>query len=198
MRRSEQETGIADRIVAGDAEAERELVLRYRPLLLGMLRRRVRSQADAEDLCHEALRAALEGLRAGRLRQQERIAAYVWGIAENLARHSYRAACREPRSCEPPVETVTPAASPEEALLAHERARLVRSALGALSSRDRAVLGDYYLGEEAKPAICERMGMAPAHFDLVKHRALKRFARLWSAVAGDPLPLASPPLRIAS
>jgi DNA-directed RNA polymerase specialized sigma24 family protein len=50
----------------------------------------------------------------------------------------------------------------------------VRDALSRLAARDRAVLTAFYLSDLSKETICQRLGLTPAQFDLIKWRALKR------------------------
>lgn len=168
-----QAASLADRIAAGDATAEDELVARYRPGVALLLRKLVKDPALADDLCQEVLRIALQALRQGRLSSGEKIAAYLWGIARNLAQTERRRQVRHPHVAWND-EREDAAGRPDHQLLQEERARLVRQALNALSSRDRAVLGAYYLHDTPKPAICSRLGLTPAQFDVIKWRALKR------------------------
>src|SRR5687767_4825211 len=76
---------LAKRIRDGDADAECELVERYRDGLLTLLRRRVKDATLADDLCHDVFRIALRALRAGKLQEGEKLTGYLWGIARNVA-----------------------------------------------------------------------------------------------------------------
>lgn len=175
---------LSGRIAAGDSEAESQLVLAYRSGLLVMFRHRLRRGANAEDLCQETLRIALEGLRAGRLRQPEKLAAYLWGIADKLARKAQSRRRDElPDALE---ELIEPGVDPERRVLAREQARLVREAIGRLSPRDRVVLSEFYLEQRDKAEVCRRLRLTPAQFDLIKFRALQRLSREWEA-AGSPV-----------
>lgn len=172
--------GAADlsaRIAAGDGLAEAELVSRYRSGVLVMLRRRVPA-GEAEDLCQETLRIAIESLRAGRLREKEKVASYLWGIAHNLAE---RSRVRSARAADAGVleRLPDPSLGPDERLLESERRRLLQVALARLAARDREVLSAFYLRETHKADICSRMGISSEQFDVIKFRALKRLSRLF-------------------
>lgn len=174
----------ARRLRAGDPCAEDELARRYRAGLLLMLGRRLRDPARAEDLCQETLRIALQNLRSGALREPERLAAYLRGIAANLARREHRGLWRRvPLDRASDVPDRSP--DPREELLASERRHLVHAVLAGLSSRDRDVLSEFYLRGIDKASVCERHGFTPSQFDVIKFRALRRFGRLWAAHAGD-------------
>ena len=172
---------LVERIAAGDATAEAEISERYRAGLVALLRNRVGDTSSAEDLCQETLRIAIESLRAGRLRDPASLGAYLWGIATNLARHERRSSWRrQPLD----LEARDPGSGLEERLLARERARLVRFVLDALSARDRQILTAFYLNGDEKRDICERHGLSPSQFDVIKFRALRRFEALWTAQSG--------------
>jgi RNA polymerase sigma factor (sigma-70 family) len=172
-------------IAHGDEEAEGQLVLRFRRAILLRLRRRVPDASLAEDLCQETLRAGLEGLRAGRLRDPLRVCAYLRGIAANLVRRDCRRRRRAGHPGPDPNDVADGAPSAEEHLLAEEERRRVRVAPRGLRERDRALLSDLFLRDLGKPSICERWDLSPAQFDLVKHRAIRRLGRVLAAGDGE-------------
>lgn len=164
---------LASRIRAGDLAAETALIERYRHGLVMLLRRRLKDPALADDLCQEAFQVALQALRQGRLQAGEKLAAYLCGIARNLAGTARR---RQHREQALPITDVIvdPAPRPDERLLTDERARLVRRVVKTLAARDQKVLSAFYLYDTPKDTICRRLGVSPAQFDLIKWRALKR------------------------
>lgn len=95
MRRSEDASdsadavSLADRIGAGDAEAERELVERYTPLVERLLR----TTADrwrAEDLLQETMVSVIARLRRKRLDDASALEGYVKQTARKLIAAAYR------------------------------------------------------------------------------------------------------------
>jgi RNA polymerase sigma factor (sigma-70 family) len=178
------------RIADGDRDAEAELVRRHRALVLATLRGRLRDAGRAEDLCQDALRVALERLRARGLRDPARLGAYLRAIAANLARREGRRHRLEGAAVGDPGEVADDSTSPEDRLLAIERGRRLRAALERLRSRDRALLCGLYLGDADKRSLCVLLGLSPAQFDVAKWRATRRLARLWKEgfTATSPLP----------
>lgn len=170
----------AERLARGDVSAEAELAERYRPGLMALLRHRIGDAARAEDLCHDTLRIAIENLRSGALRDPSRLAPYLRGIAANLSRRAHRRSWRQ-APLDAVAEPVDPADNPQECLLAAERVRLVRLALQTLAARDRAVLTAFYIDGREKHAVCADLALSPAQFDVIKFRALRRFAHLWES-----------------
>jgi len=184
---SSRRSDLPARIAGGEPLAEAELVERFRPGLLVMLRHRLRDRHLAEDACQDTLRIAIENLRIGALREPERLAAYLCGIAANVARREYRRLKRAaPDGVRVEVVAEATAPSGESALELRERSERIRRVLLSLSARDRELLSDFYLREREKSDVCRRLGLSPDQFDVVKFRALRSFERLWSQYAeGD-------------
>lgn len=164
---------LVGRIQAGDPAAEAVLVARYRPGLVMLLRKRLKDPTLADDLCQEVFQVALGALRQGRLRAGEKLAAYLCGIARNVAGTARRRQ-RHGQPLPPAESIVDPALRPDQQLLEDERARLVRRVVKALGPRDQMVLAAFYLYDTPKDTICRRLGLSPAQFDVIKWRALKR------------------------
>lgn len=163
---------------AGDPDAEAELVARYRPGLMMMLRRLVKDPTLADDYCQEVFRVAFEALRHGRIDNSGKLAAYLWSVARNLANSDLRRHYRGQTTTALTEAIVDDGARPEQQVLREERTRLLREALTLLAPRDRSVLTAFYLEDTPKELICRRMGVSPAQFDVIKWRALKRLQAL--------------------
>src|SRR2546423_14226865 len=73
------------RVIAGDADAETELVDRYKDGIAVIIGRIVRNDAVTEDLSQETFRLVLEKIRGGEVREPERLSGFICGVAENLA-----------------------------------------------------------------------------------------------------------------
>lgn len=168
------------RIQNGERGAESELVERYRRGLIFMLRELCRDHARAEDLAQEALAKAIEKLRAGELRETEKLPGYIRGIARHLLLAERRRRVNRPA---PGVDQIAPPADPSpdaETLIGRQQdASLVRHLLAGLEpERDREILLRFYLREESKEALCEEFALSRAHFSRVLHRARARFRQL--------------------
>lgn len=172
---------LAARIAGGDAAAEDEFVRTFAPAVRHVLQQRLqpRSRDAVEDLCQETLCAALLHLRHGDLRAPERLAAYVWGIARNLARAHARGS-RECAAATPP-DPPDLHADPERPLIAREDREHLAACLAGLAPRDRELVAGL-LGDEDKRAACARLGLSAACYDLAKFRSLRRLRVAWNGV----------------
>jgi RNA polymerase sigma factor (sigma-70 family) len=169
----EQATGaLAERVRNGDPSAEDELVRVFRARVLVMMRVRTQEPDAARDLCQDVLIAVLCALRQGQLRDTERIAAFVHGIARNTANNYLRTRRRQSVLDEVPQSIA--AAVWDDPLESAERRQLVSRALSSVTREDRRILM-LTLVEGLKPGeIAERLGLNDEVVRTRKSRALRR------------------------
>ena len=86
---------------------------------------RTRDREAARDVAQDVMLAVFRAVRAGQLRESERLAAFVYGIARNLINNHLRT---RTRLKEDPLDAALPLAQPDTAD-AEERLGLVRRAL---------------------------------------------------------------------
>lgn len=180
-------TELVRRIAAGERQAEAELVDRYSRGLSYLLRRLAGDPGLSEDLQQETFRIAIEKLRAGELREAEKLAAFLRGIAKNLLRSAHRRGRRGggPVDLEAAPEPADPAPSQLEEVLLEEDKHRMRRLLGELRSpRDREVLYRFHLAEESREEVCRALGLGRQQFNLVLFRARRRFGQLLAEGGG--------------
>jgi RNA polymerase sigma-70 factor, ECF subfamily len=170
-------TDLVGRIRSGDREAEAEFVQRYLRGV-GIIIRHASSDRSAwEDLTQDTLRLAIEKVRAGDVRDPERLSGFVASLARNLVvEHARRTKARETAAGDNAGGVQDTAAGPLDRLLQDERDAIVRRLLDELpTERDRAILRRYYLDEQDKDEICAALGLTREHFTRVLFRARQRY-----------------------
>ncbi len=178
---------LVERIRAGDALAETELVERFTRGVRAILRLAGREPALVDDLHQETMRILLERIRAGAVRDPAQLAGFVASLARNLATEHFR----QLRRTEPRGEAILqlledPSPSAYEVAVLTEQAALVRRILEELPiERDRDVLRRFYLGQDSKDRICADYGLSSLQFNRVLHRARDRFRELWAQSAAS-------------
>jgi len=127
----------------GDREAFDRLLDRFESTVYAMCLRRLRNQADAQELCQEVFMQAVR--KIGQLQDPRCFAGWLRAITVRMAIN--RAVRRRP------VATVEPAVAADDCVeyetplgrvLAHERRNQVRSGLGRLRRLDRETLEAFY------------------------------------------------------
>ena len=173
--------GLVERIRAGDAQAETELVNRYSRGVQFLLQHRSGDDQLASDLHQETFCVVLLRLREKGLADPKKLAAFVHRTAVNLFIGDYRKLRR--RNTHADIDRIVREADPSSQALARvlqtERAQLVRKLISELrQERDRELLKRFYLREESKQQLCEEFELDHLHFDRVLFRARQRLKRL--------------------
>jgi len=172
---------LALRLQAGDAASENELARLFYPHLLAMAASRLNDRETAREIAQEAILAVLSALRMGRLREPEKLPAFVVGTGRNLINSYLRQRVQRPEPIllgfeEAAIPSPDPDAS-ESSLEKGERRDVVFDAIQGLKPVDRRILY-LTLAEGLKPQeIALEMGLKAENIRLRKSRALKRVRR---------------------
>jgi RNA polymerase sigma-70 factor (ECF subfamily) len=179
---------LVSRIMAGDQQAEAELVERYSDGVKIIIRREIGNASVADDLYQEVFRIVIEKIRRGDVREPEKLSGFVCGVARNLVIDYFRRAARQESLREVEEATLLPDPAPDqlEALLRKEQADFARQVLKEMrNERDIQILFRFYLAEEKKERICADLGLTSLHFNRVLHRARERYLELYQRLISD-------------
>ena len=164
---------VADRIRAGDPAAEEEFVREFGERVRVFVVMRTRDREAARDLGQDIMISVLTALRDGRLRDSDRLAAFVYGTARNLV-NNYLRTRRDERTGGPLPDVAATSADPSAAFETGQRQSLVRRALARMSRTDRGILL-LTLVDGLKPGeIGHRLGLNAEVVRARKSRALKK------------------------
>ncbi len=170
---------LCTRILQSDPDAERELVERFLPRVRTMIAVRTSDRDAADELAQDVMLAALCALREGKAREPERLTAFLFGIARNLANDYIRRRSRD--RCEQLTLAHDVAVSSRAA--ENERFEDARREIERLDSADREVL-TLTLADGLEPAeIASKLGLSPDVVRQRKSRALKRLMALLNPVS---------------
>lgn len=129
---------LVQRIGEGDPSAEEELATVYFRRVLAIAVGRTRDRDAAKDLAQEILMAVLMALRARRVRDGERLGAFIQGTARNIINNYLRNRTRYPVCHLPEVESCGPDLVQE--LESAERQLLMRQELARCNITDQQIL----------------------------------------------------------
>src|SRR5207344_3378448 len=124
-------------IGAGDNEAEAELFRRMAPRIRLYGLRHLRDENASEDLSQQVLITTLEALRAGRLREPEKLASFVLGTCRMTVLDLRRSAQRRERLLVQFGADLMATVEPEMPHLDHEQ---LTDCLQKLNERERTVV----------------------------------------------------------
>lgn len=170
----EEPIGLVVRILAGDRQAETELVQFFGPRVFAILCARTHDREASRDLLHDAIIGILKVLREGGIREPEKLPAFVASVARNIANTHLRGQARARLS--EPLEDDLAAPAGGDLAEAAERQAQVRKGLLQLDPADREILTRILAGGQKLTLIAQRMGMSPEAVRQRKSRALKKMA----------------------
>ncbi len=181
LKPPEDPAELVRRIRAGERAAESEMVERYSRGVTFLLLDLTGDPARADDLHQETFRLVLEKVRAGELREPDKLAAFIRQLARNLFIGEYRQNVKRPVVSGDEALAVSrdPAPGPQKRLLDKENAAIVRRLLAELEPRrDREILLRFFVAEHPKAEICADFELSSLHFNRVLHRARQRLKNL--------------------
>jgi RNA polymerase sigma factor (sigma-70 family) len=163
------------RIRAGDAAAEEEFVKRYRRRIIAIAMIRSREPEAAADLTQEILVAALQALRAGQLRETEKLSAYVQGITRNVINNYLRTRARR---AELSLDVLTDIQTADVAVSERdERRRLLQAELSGCSVLDQKILLYSLVDGHSLAEVAERLKLSHEAVRQRKSRLIKKITK---------------------
>lgn len=156
---------------APDSAAEAELYRRLgrRVRLYGL--RHLRDRQAADDLSQQVLLFTLESLRAGKVREPERIASFVLGTCRMTVLEMRRGAKRREALLETWGGAAEAFEAPEPLALDPDR---LADCLEALSERERSVVVLSFLADQPADAVGAQLAISGGNVRVIRHRAIAR------------------------
>jgi RNA polymerase sigma-70 factor (ECF subfamily) len=152
------------------AAEEAELCRRFAPRVRLYGLRHLRDEQAAADLVQRVLMLTLEKLRAGAVRQSEKIGSFILGAARVLAQEMRRRSGREDPLPEDD-DIALPAPDPMLDPLARDR---LANCLQSLPERERSIVALTYYDEQSSAGIAAALGLVEGNVRVIRHRAIGR------------------------
>jgi RNA polymerase sigma-70 factor (ECF subfamily) len=175
VSREVEDAELARRVAAArarpDGTAEGELCRRLAPRIRLYGLRHLRDPHAAQDLVQQVLLATLERLRAGKVREPERIVSFVLGMCRMTVLEIRRGARRRETLLATYGDAPEAVDAPEP--LALDAGRLA-GCLEALAERERSVVTLTFLAEKPAEEVARALGLTAGNVRVIRHRALGR------------------------
>lgn len=160
---------LATQIRVGDREAEAELARRMAPRIHLYGLRHLRNSHAADDLVQQVLVTVLQALRAGRVRESEKLTSFVLGTCRMTVLDIRRNARRQENLLDQfgaDMLTPLPFKAPE---LDHQQ---LAHCVQRLRERERAVVVMSFYDEHTGADIARSLGVSEANVRVMRHRAI--------------------------
>lgn len=155
--------------LAADAEAELYRRLAPRVRLYGL--KHLRERQAAADLVQQVLLMTIERLRAGQVREPERLASYVLGMCRMVVLDLQRTRARHERLLGTFAQELSGA---EPAGTPHLDDAILLRCLQRLSERERSVLVMTFYDDRQARDVAVDLGLSEGNVRVIRHRGLER------------------------
>jgi RNA polymerase sigma-70 factor (ECF subfamily) len=162
-----------------DSAAEAELYRRLAPRVRLYGLRHLRDPHAAHDLMQQVLLMTLERLRAGKLREPERIASFVLGMSRMVVLEIQRGTWRRETLLQIYGDTPEAVEAPEPLSLDTDR---LAACLDRLAERERSVVALTFFADKSGDDVARELELSPGNVRVIRHRAL---ARLRECMGGE-------------
>ena len=162
---------IADAGAAPDSPAEAELYRRLAPRVRLYGLRHLRDRQMAADLVQQVLLLTLERLRAGKLREPDRIVSFVLGTCRMTVLEMRRGTRRRETLLETWGDATEAFEAPEPLALDADR---LAGCLQALSERERSVVMLSFYADKQADEVGAELAISGANVRVIRHRAIAR------------------------
>lgn len=166
---------LAGRVISRDADAEAELAVHFYRRVRALATVRLHGSDAALDIAQETIVAVIQAVRAGELRELEKLPAFVLGTASNLINNHHRKQARS-REVGGDLPELPGGADPSQAVLAAEQDMLIREALGRLNALDQRILLLTLVEGLSPREIAPIVGLTPKAVRSHKSRAVEAVA----------------------
>jgi RNA polymerase sigma-70 factor, ECF subfamily len=169
-----------ERLRDGDFRTQEHFVAYFSELIHLKLRSRLHSPQAIEDVRQETFARVFAALRGGKIRQPDRLGAFVNSMCNNVLLEQYRSSSRG-ASLEDEEHEDFPALNIDVlgAIAAKQMAEKVREILEELSERDRRLLREVFLEERDKEEVCRDFGVDRDYLRVLLHRAKQSFKSMY-------------------
>lgn len=169
-----------ERLQAGDFRTQEHFVAYFSELIQLKLRSRLNSLQAIEDVRQETFTRVFVALRDGKIRQPERLGAFVNSMCNNVLFEHYRSASRDD-SLDDEEQPEIPAANVDVlgAIANKQMAEKIQEILEEMPERDRRLLRAVFLEEREKDDVCNEFGVDREYLRVLLHRAKQSFKSLY-------------------
>jgi RNA polymerase sigma-70 factor, ECF subfamily len=169
-----------ERLQAGDFRTQEHFVAYFSELIQLKLRSRLHSPQAIEDVRQETFTRVFTALRGGKIRQPDRLGAFVNSMCNNVLLEHYRASSRD-SSLDDEEQQDFPATNVDVlgAVAAKQMGEKIREILEEVPERDRRLLREIFLEERDKDDVCRDFGVDREYLRVLLHRAKQSFKSLY-------------------
>jgi RNA polymerase sigma-70 factor (ECF subfamily) len=157
-----------------DREAEADLCCRMAPRIRLYGLRHLRDRHAADDLAQQVLITTIEALRAGRLREPEKLASFVLGTCRMTVLDLRRGAQRKDRLLQQFGADLVPVQPSLPQLDTEIDQEQLKRCVQHLKERERTAIVMTFYDERTGADVASFLGVSEANVRVIRHRAIRQ------------------------
>ena len=163
-------------ILEGNAKAQEDVYLKYRPRILREVYYSLRGGPDVEDLVGDIWGAMISSIRAGQFSEDSSLGAYIYGITRNkIADYFKKKSLKEEEIPETYPDT---SLTVEDRIEREQRTESLIKGIRKLGSKYKRVIFLYYYRSLTVNEIAQKLKLPPSRVSEHKNYALKKLRRI--------------------
>ncbi len=169
-----------ERLRTGDFRTQEHFVAYFSELIQLKLRSRLHSPQAIEDVRQETFTRVFAALHSGKIRQPDRLGAFVNSMCNNVLLEHYRSSSRD-TPLEEDENHEFPAVNVDilGAIATRQIGDKIREILDEMPERDRRLIREVFLEERDKDDVCRDFGVDRDYLRVLLHRAKQSFKSLY-------------------
>jgi RNA polymerase sigma factor (sigma-70 family) len=160
-------------------ESQNSLIETFNPRIFFYFRARIKNETNYHDLVQEVFSAFFNGVKNGKVRDEQSIAPFIFGIARRVMYNFFyqkkRASNLQKKindNCDASYDFRETERLENEQLIA-----TLNQMIGGLSDIDRIILREFYLKEKSVGEVAAELGKSKHYISVRKERAIKKIKR---------------------
>jgi RNA polymerase sigma-70 factor (ECF subfamily) len=145
--------------------------------------RHLRDAQASADLAQQVLLVTLESLRAGRVREPEKLPSFVLGACRRFVQEQRRGDARRRHLLDRYAEDLPVARVDPSPAVDSDR---LRECLERLAARARSVVVMSFYAQRSADEVAAELGLSPGNVRVIRHRALGRLRACLTGEEGRP------------
>jgi RNA polymerase sigma factor (sigma-70 family) len=167
------------RLLTEQKDAQHLLIQTFNPRIFFYFRARIKNETNYHDLVQEVFIAFFNGVKGGKIRDEQSIAPFIFGIAKRVMYNYFYQKKRDSNlqkkiedHCNPSYDFRETERLENEQLIAALNQRIER-----LKEIDRTILKEFFLKEKSVSEVADQLGRSKHYISVRKERAIKKLKR---------------------
>lgn len=167
------------RLLGQQKEAQHSLIQTFHPRIFFYFRARIKNETNYQDLVQEVFSAFFTGVKNGKIREEQSIAPFIFGIAKRVM-YNYFYQKKRDSNLQKKVEgncNTSYDFREAERLENDQLTAVLNQRIERLNGIDRTILKEFYLKEKSIGEVAARLGRSKHYISVRKERAIKKLKR---------------------